>query len=152
MADKPKAALQWPERVGYITATTRPLNCLVFLLPIIVLHQVGILHFTADLPVEQYPINAAFGILREILSLFGSRGLYLPGMTVVATLLIWHLARAYPWRVRARQKVPKRVKPTAAWARKPARARSWTMRPAHARGVPATRRRPPASSQKTPGS
>ena len=95
----------WPERIGYITATTRPLNCLVFLLPILVAHQVGIIVCGAPSPDGTRQINAALGILRAILSLFGSAStvpLYLPGLIVVVILLIWHLAKGYPWKVRAR--------------------------------------------------
>ena len=54
---------QWHAKVGYITETTRPLNCLVFLLPIIVLHQVGVLLFAIYSPGGQPLINAAFGML-----------------------------------------------------------------------------------------
>ncbi len=93
----------WPERIGYITATTRPLNCLVFLLPILVIHQVGIIVCGAQAPDGTRQINAALGILSAILSLFGSTvPLYLPGLIVVVILLIWHLAKGYPWQVRAR--------------------------------------------------
>ena len=99
---KSKPQRQWPKRVGYITATTRPLNCLVFLLPIIVLHQVGVLLFAIYSPGGQPLINAAFGMLRGILSLFGNTAFYLPGLVVVITLLLWHWAEGYPWQVRAR--------------------------------------------------
>ena len=100
---KPKPQRPWPEQVGYITATTRPLNCLVFVLPILVVHQIGIIAFGATFPDGSLQINAALGILRGILSLFGSSApLYLPGLIVVITLLIWHLAKGYAWQVRAR--------------------------------------------------
>ena len=99
---EPKPQRKWPERVGYITATTRPLNCLVFLLPIIVLHQIGNLVFALQAPGGEPLINAAFGILRGILSLVGPVGIYLPGLALVITLLIWHFAQGYPWQVRAR--------------------------------------------------
>ena len=93
----------WPERIGYITATTRPLNCLVFLLPILVVHQIGIIVYGAPSLDGSRQINAALGIFRAILSLFGSTvPLYLLGLIVVLILLIWHLAKGYPWKVRAR--------------------------------------------------
>ena len=93
---------QWPARVGYITATTRPLNCLVFLLPILVLHQIGVVVFAGVSQSGDAQVNAALAMLRGILSLFGPSALYLPGLVVVVTLLIWHLAKGYSWRVRAR--------------------------------------------------
>ena len=100
----PKAKPQppWPEHVSYITATTRPLNCLVFLLPILVLHQIGILVFASHSPAGDTQVNAALAMLRGLLSLFGYGGLYLPGLVVVIVLLIWHWAKGYPWQVRAR--------------------------------------------------
>ena len=100
---KPKPQRSWPAQVGYITATTRPLNCLIFVLPILVVHQVGIIAFGVTLPDGSLQINAALGILRGILNLFGSSApLYLPGLIVVITLLAWHLAKGYTWQVRAR--------------------------------------------------
>lgn len=97
-----KPARQWPERIGYITATTRPLNCLVFLLPIIVLHLVGVLIFAIYCPGGEPLINAAFGILRGVFSLLGFNSFYLPGLLVIVSLLLWHWVKDYPWRVRAR--------------------------------------------------
>jgi hypothetical protein len=98
---RPKRA--WPEKTGYITATTWPLNCLVFLLPIIVGHLVGVvLVFAIYCPGGEPLINAAFGILRGILRLLGFDAFYLPGLLVVVSLLIWHWAKGYPWQVRAR--------------------------------------------------
>ncbi len=99
---EPQTKPQWPKKVGYITQTTRPLNCLVFLLPILVLHFVGLLVFVLNSPTAQPKVNAAFGILRGLLSLFGSTALYVPGLLIVAILLTWHLAKGYPWQVRAR--------------------------------------------------
>ena len=92
----------WAERLTYITATTRPLNCLVFLLPILVLHQIGILIFAIPSQSGEPLVNAAFAMLSGVLSLFGATALYLPGLIVVLTLLIWHLVENYPWKVRAR--------------------------------------------------
>ena len=99
---KSRPTREWPEKIGYITATTRPLSCLVFLLPIIVLHQIGNLVFALKTPEGEPLINAALGILRGILSLIGPTGMYLPGLVMVITLLIWHWAKGYPWQVRAR--------------------------------------------------
>ncbi|NIA06282.1 MAG: CPBP family intramembrane metalloprotease [Actinobacteria bacterium] len=99
---KSRPKRDWPEKTGYITATTRPLNCLVFLLPIIVLHQVGVLIFAIYCPGGEPLINAAFGILRGILSLLGFNAFYLPGFLVIGSLLIWHWVKGYPWQVRAR--------------------------------------------------
>jgi membrane protease YdiL (CAAX protease family) len=88
--------------VGYITATTRPLNCLIFLLPVLVLHQVGLLIFTVYSPGGEPMVNAAFAILSGILSLFGPTALYVPGLVVVGTLFFWHVGKGYPWEVRGR--------------------------------------------------
>jgi len=99
---KSRVKREWPERTGYITATTRPLNCLVFLLPIIVLHLVGVLIFAIYCPSGEPLTNAAFGILRGILSLLGFNAFYLPGLLVIVSLLLWHWVKGYPWKVRAR--------------------------------------------------
>ena len=92
----------WTGQVSYITATTRPWNCLVFLLPILVLHQIGILVFTSPSPAGDTQVNAALAMLRGLFSLFGYGSLYFPGLVVVIVLLVWHWANGYPWQVRAR--------------------------------------------------
>ncbi len=92
----------WTEQVSYITATTRPLNCLVFLLPILVLHQIGTLVFTSPSPAGDTQVNAALAMLRGLFSLFGYGSLYLPGLVVVIVLLLWHWTNNYAWQVRAR--------------------------------------------------
>jgi len=98
----PKTDRKWPQRVSYITATSRPLNCLVFLLPIIVLQLVGQLVFPVELPTGGHLVNAAFSILQGIMSLFGTTTLYIPGLLVVIALLLWHWIEGYPWQVRGR--------------------------------------------------
>lgn len=99
---KSKPQPPWTRQVSYITATTRPLNCLVFLLPILLLHQIGILVFTSSSSAGDTQVNAAMAMLRGLLSLFGYGSLYVPGLVVVIVLLVWHWANSYPWQVRAR--------------------------------------------------
>ncbi|MCK4850796.1 MAG: CPBP family intramembrane metalloprotease, partial [Phycisphaerae bacterium] len=61
-----------------------------------------ILVFASHSSAGDTQVNAALAMLRGLLSLFGYGGLYLPGLVVVIVLLIWHLAKGYPWQVRAR--------------------------------------------------
>ncbi len=99
---KAEPQLPWSGQISYITATTRPWNCLVFLLPILVLHQIGTLVFTSPSSAGNAQVNAALAMLRGLFSLFGYGSLYFPGLVVVVVLLIWHWTYSYPWKVRAR--------------------------------------------------
>ena len=84
---------------GYFHCSELPLLSLVFLLPLIVLYELGTWRFAYD-PVhntEQRII--AFTMMQEFFQLFGATGRYLPAMAVVGMLLAWHIARRDPWHV-----------------------------------------------------
>ena len=84
---------------GYREQTRRPLNCLVFLLPLLIVYEVGIFlaypPFSDTLPPEVW----AKLIIAWVIAVFGGTSYYLPGVVVVLTLLGWHLWRKDPWRV-----------------------------------------------------
>lgn len=83
----------------YWDITHRPLQCLVFLLPMVLAYEIGmaILHgSTAD---GDRPALAAQQLLKWFFSLFGATGYYLPGAALIAVLMVWHLASHHPWRV-----------------------------------------------------
>lgn len=84
---------------SYAAETLRPLNCLLFLLPLVVLYEAGlILADPALTPGESSPL-AAPQLLEKFFRLFGATGYYLPGFALIAVLLAWHVAAGHPWRV-----------------------------------------------------
>ena len=83
----------------YWDITHRPLQCLVFLLPMVLAYEVGMALLHGSLPEGERPALAAQQLLKWFFSLFGATGYYLPGAALVAVLLVWHLASRYPWRV-----------------------------------------------------
>ncbi len=85
---------------GYFASSELPLSALAFVLPLVVLYELGTWYFTSD-PVrhtEQRII--AFNLLQDFFRLFGASGRYLPAMAVVLILLCWHIARRDPWSIR----------------------------------------------------
>jgi membrane protease YdiL (CAAX protease family) len=84
---------------GYLQCSELPLASLLFLLPLIVVYEVGTWRFASD-PANQVEQRIiAFTLLRQFFSFFGATALYLPPLAVVGLLLAWHLARRDPWRV-----------------------------------------------------
>jgi hypothetical protein len=79
---------------GYFHRSELPWHSLLFLLPMIVLYEVGTRYF-ASTPVETRII--AFTMMRDFFHLFGATGKYLPAIAVVIILLSWHIARKDPW-------------------------------------------------------
>lgn len=97
------AATKLPK--GYFARSELPLASLLFLLPLIVLYEVGTLYFASD-PVSRTEQRIiAFNLMQEFFRLFGATGKYLPPMAVVLILLCWHVARQDPWRVAPRHVV-----------------------------------------------
>jgi membrane protease YdiL (CAAX protease family) len=84
---------------GYLGRSARPLASLVFLLPFLVLYEVGTRLLLTD-PVQGTQHIVAFTILQHFFALFGASGRHLPALTVVAILLSWHIARKDAWAVK----------------------------------------------------
>jgi len=83
----------------YWDITHRPLQCLIFLLPMVLAYEVGMAVLHGSAPEGERPALAAQQLLNWFFSLFGATGFYLPGAVLVAVLLVWHLASHDPWRV-----------------------------------------------------
>jgi hypothetical protein len=84
--------------VEYWQASQSPLTSLLFVLPLLAMHEVGV-RWYASLPgrVVEYRITA-FTLLTRFLHSCGATGRYLPALAVVAILLSWHIARGDRWR------------------------------------------------------
>jgi hypothetical protein len=84
---------------GYWDVTHRPLQCLVFLLPLVLAYEAGMALLHGQTPIDEQPGLAARQLLQWFFSLFGVKGLYLPGIAVVVALLLWQITSVHPWRV-----------------------------------------------------
>ena len=77
---------------SYLKQSELPLHSLAFLLPAMVLFELGLSIHPSD------PI--AFRILQILFQRTGATGRFLPLLSVVAILLTWHIVRKDPWQIR----------------------------------------------------
>lgn len=82
--------------VPYWRQAREPLACLVFLIPLLVLYEVGVFWFGKDRPLTVR--NGADYWLRSGLASVGVEAFLLP-ILIVGGLLIWHRYGGYPWRI-----------------------------------------------------
>ncbi len=84
---------------GYLDRTHRPLQCLIFLTPLLLFYQIGSSVHPWN-PGQGRPPNViAFLLMLRFFAFFGAMGGYLPLLAVIAVLLIWHLSRKDPWTI-----------------------------------------------------
>lgn len=85
---------------GYFKLSTRPLHVLVFLLPFIVLYEMGSLFYLADTHHGVIETIRAWSILSGFFEAFGVAGFHLPAIALVIVLFAWHYFLHDPWRVK----------------------------------------------------
>jgi len=84
---------------SYWQATKTPIHSLIFLFPMIVFYEVGMIWFNRP---DGAPIrNGADVILRRLLALLARPGVAASALVLVASLLLWQVLSKRPWRVRA---------------------------------------------------
>ncbi|MGB0716853.1 MAG: hypothetical protein ACPGXK_13305, partial [Phycisphaerae bacterium] len=72
-------------------ALARPLDALMFLLPLIVFYELACLVYPGRV--------IAFDLLQQFLELFGDVGTHAPGLAVVVILIATHVASGEPWNI-----------------------------------------------------
>jgi len=82
----------------YKVEAPQPLYCLLFLFPLVATYEFG----TLLLPPVTWPERqlVAQSLVQKLLSWFGAGGMWLPGVALLLTLLIWHILARHSWRVR----------------------------------------------------
>jgi hypothetical protein len=89
---------------GYFRRAELPLSSLAFLLPMIVIYELGTRYVLAD-PTSHGAAAVggqriiAFTMMQQFFNFFGATGHYLPALAVTGILLTWHIARRDPWHV-----------------------------------------------------
>src|SRR4051794_40847693 len=99
MAGKRMDWLQFGSGKTYFHRVHRPLQCLIFIVPLLILYQVGAVAHPWT-PASDATGNwhvVAFLLMLRFFELFGAAGYILPPLAVIAILLFWHLARKDPW-------------------------------------------------------
>ena len=84
---------------GYLDRTHRPLQALIFILPLLLWYQIGSTLHPWNPHQGPAPNVIAFLLMLRFFAFFGAVGNYLPLLAVVAILLLWHLARKDPWKL-----------------------------------------------------
>jgi membrane protease YdiL (CAAX protease family) len=79
---------------------SHPLEALVFLLPLLIIYEVGCLWLDTDTFAASQERVVAFHLLQVFFQLFGSTGIWMPGAAVVVILFCTHVASRRPWRIR----------------------------------------------------
>ena len=85
---------------GYLKRSQLPLASLVFLLPFIILYELGTRHFAFDPAHHTEQRIIAFNLMQQFFNWFGATGRYMPPLAVVGILLSVHIAHNDPWRVK----------------------------------------------------
>jgi len=93
------AAKRKPIPASYWDITHRPLQCLVFLLPMVLVYELGVAMSHDRMPQGGASDLAARKLLDWFFSLFGAQAFYLPGLVLVAVLVAWHVACRFSWSV-----------------------------------------------------
>ena len=84
---------------GYFQRSELPLPSLAFLLPFLVIYELGTSYFAWDPVRHSEQRIIAFNLLQQFFHLFGASGRYLPALAVVGILLAWHIARGDRWQI-----------------------------------------------------
>jgi hypothetical protein len=85
---------------SYFRRTELPLTSLVFLLPIIILYEIGTALWATNPHSQTESRIIAFSMLQRFLGAFGASAKYLPALAVPAVLITWHIARRDKWKVK----------------------------------------------------
>src|SRR2546430_621532 len=78
---------------GYLRRSELPLASLVFLLPFIVLYELGTRQFAYDPAHQTEQRIIAFNLMQQFFHWFGATGRYMPALAVVGILMGCHIAR-----------------------------------------------------------
>jgi membrane protease YdiL (CAAX protease family) len=84
----------------YLDASRRPLQILAFLLPLVIVYEIGLVVLLQS--EHGVLTNKAHETLLRFFAAFGvapSSGFYLGGIAVVVVLLLWHILNRDPWRI-----------------------------------------------------
>lgn len=94
------SAARGPWKDDYWFLSTRPLHGLAFLLPLIVLYELGSIFYLTDHAAGVATRIKAEKMLGTFFESFGISVILIPGLMIVTVLFIWHLVAKDRWRIR----------------------------------------------------
>lgn len=86
---------------SYWWSSTRPLPVLVFLLPLVLLYELGSAVYLTNPEAGTRKTIEAQKLFGDFFQALGVVGLFVPGVALVTVLLVWHVMSRDPWRVRS---------------------------------------------------
>jgi membrane protease YdiL (CAAX protease family) len=81
---------------NYLERSELPLTSLLFLMPLLILYELGTRWYLSD-PVGSTEQIRAFSLMQQFFQMFGATARHLPAVAVIVLLLSWHIARNDPW-------------------------------------------------------
>ncbi len=96
---KPKVNAKTAGQAEYGELTHRPLHCLVFLLPLLAVYELGVCAIQAAHPGGPGVKLVAEDLLERFLAACGATAFHLPPLAVVAILVSWQIFSREPWKV-----------------------------------------------------
>jgi membrane protease YdiL (CAAX protease family) len=84
---------------SYLKRSEMPLASLLFLIPFIVLYELGTRYFAFDPAHQTERRIIAFNLMHQFFQWCGATGKYMPPLAIIAILLAVHIARNDPWKV-----------------------------------------------------
>jgi len=81
---------------------SHPLETLVFVLPLILAYEIGCVVLRAPTLEPDRERIVAFHLLQVFFEMFGSTGVWMPGLAIIVILLCTHIASRRPWQIRPR--------------------------------------------------
>ncbi len=96
----PSERITVASRLAYFTDSRQPLTMLVFLLPLVLVYELGALFFMTGGDAGSSWEVSAQRVLSSVFEVFGVAGLHLPAVLLVVVLLIWQALSREPWRVK----------------------------------------------------
>lgn len=97
--DKPKVEAHTAGQAEYGELTHRPLHCLVFLLPLLAVYELGVSAIQVAHPGGPAVKLVAEDLLERFLAACGATAYHLPPLAVVAILISWQIFSGEPWKV-----------------------------------------------------
>ncbi len=84
---------------SYLILSQEPLQILAFLFPFILIYGFGTIRFGMQTANGEIVTVSAYKRFTEFFTMFGVGGLYLPGLALIAVLLVMHVIKGDKWRI-----------------------------------------------------
>jgi membrane protease YdiL (CAAX protease family) len=100
MARDAKKSIKMPSADSYGRLSAGPLHGLLFLLPLVIVYEIGLVVYLSSRDGTIRETILAHRTLSKLFEAFGSTSLYLPGVLLIAVLLVWHVFTKRSWKPR----------------------------------------------------